>query len=75
MSVHVDVDGGADVTVYRFSEFPPDSGPKANIITEFSHLLTEDERVGWRPNDEEDALEYPPVAMAWETWLVPEAGA
>lgn len=69
MSVTLERDDSADVTIYRFRDFLG-AGSAALVITRLDHLLTEEERTGWRPNGASDEpYEYPPAAMSDERYF------
>jgi len=66
MSVELETDAGATVRIYRFRDFLG-AGSAALITTRFDHLLTDEEKEGWRPNGAADEpYEYAPAAMSWE---------
>lgn len=69
MSVELETDAGATVRIYRFRDFLG-AGTAALVTTRFDHLLTDEEKQGWRPNGEGDEpYEYPPAAMSDEAYF------
>jgi hypothetical protein len=66
MSEQITTESGADVRIYRFRDFLG-AGSAAKILTEFSHVLTDEDRTGFTGyGDDMDEHEYPPAAMAIE---------
>ena len=75
MTIELDTDAGATVRIYRFRDFLG-AGSAATIVTRLDHLLSDDEREGWRPNGAADEpYEYPPAVMSTEDWFDHEGNA
>jgi len=66
MVTELETETGATVRIYRFQDFLG-AGSGALILTRYDHLLTDEEKEGWRPNGEpSEPHEYPPAAMSDE---------